>query len=152
MFLLYPSLRDPADLISVIFTIAVYFGVKANQIRSFVPTVVAISLPLSAMWATANTNHSHIAQPEKGHRAFPLGASDFESSRKGSDGGSRKEKSAGYSENTQASTLVNDERAGLTSPRNKTRCKFSTPDTDLEMQKMGAEGVHVSRTYSVRSD
>ena len=49
------------DRRTVVFTVIAYWVVKNAQIGSFVPTVVALSLPLSAMWAAVNTSNFHIA-------------------------------------------------------------------------------------------
>ena len=128
----------------MIFTIVAYWGVNNAQIGSFVPTIVALSLPLSAMWAAVNTNNVHVAKSgDRAHRAVPLGASEFASGKAFGFG-----KGPFDTINTN-STLVDDDSAALTG--NKTSARSNKSDTDVEMQKMGA-GVQVDRTYSVRTD
>ena len=137
----------PADSQTVIFTIIAYWVVKNAQMGSFVPTVVAISLPLSAMWAAVNNSNVHIANANsRVHRAIPVGGPDLAS---GKAYGTNKETFSDSIKTTD--TLVDDggSSTGLTTPKRKAR--FSKEDDDLEMQRVG-EGVQVDRSYSVRSD
>lgn len=114
-----------------------YTSIANSNVQSFVPVVVAISLPLSGMWATVNTDNIHIANPNpRKHRRVPLGASSI------SKGSSSKGPPS-------TSTYHEDVKYGLTTPTKK----ISRPNSDveLEMQKI-RNGVNVERTYSVRSD
>ena len=112
--------------------------------QSFVPTIVAVSLPLSALWASANTNNIHIANPDlRVHRAIPVGASDLASAKAY---GSNK---TDHSSIINSDTLIDDGSQCLTTPRK--RGQYSPAEPDLEMQKLG-NGVHIDRSYGVRSN
>lgn len=123
-------------MLLVIFTIVCYTAIKNANIQSFVPVIVALSLPLSGMWAAVNTNNIHIANPDpRKHRVIPLGVSTT------TYGGSSTTRPSA------TSTYYDDEKYGLTtSPRQAGRL-----ESDLEMQRI-SDGVNVERTYSVRSD
>lgn len=122
---------------AVIFTIITYTSIKNANVQSFVPAIVAVSLPLSGMWAAVKTENFHIANanPRK-HRVVPLGASD--------------QTYGGSSSKGPSTTSMNydDDKCGLTTPRKADRYNS---EADLEMQRMG-DGVNVERSYSVRSD
>ncbi|KAK3686906.1 pheromone alpha factor receptor [Vermiconidia calcicola] len=111
----------------LIFTIICYWVIPNAQMGTFVPVVVAITLPLSAMWAAVNANQLHVANSNSRNalrHQVPLGAPDHVRG---------KEHGSGYDTANTTSTLVDDD--------------------DVEMQKMGVGGgVEVHRTYSVRSD
>jgi pheromone alpha factor receptor len=132
-----------ANFSSVIVTIVAYWGVPHAQITGVPTTIVALSLPLSAMWATANTSNRNLSHDRKkaGHR-LPIGASEFSTGKP--YGGS-------YSDTTTSATLVSgdDDKCALNSPARKARFDV---DPDLEMQELGRGGVHVERSYSVRTD
>lgn len=114
-----------------------YFGFKSTNVETFVPTVVALSLPLSAMWAAAKTNHVHIAKPDRRHHhAIPVGLASA--------------KAYGVTVTDGSDTLIDDDSTTLTST-SKWGPLGGSPKPDVEMQKFG-DGVHVDRTYSVRSD
>ena len=131
---------------TVIFMIVCYFGVTHARAASFVPTVVAISLPLSAMWAAVNTGHVHLEGPTpRARRVIPLAPSDLASGKSYGD----KKDTFGESTKTTDSAIDDSSSTGLTTPRHKAR--FTPPDDDLEMQTV-TEGVHVNRTFSVRSE
>jgi hypothetical protein len=95
------------------------------------------------MWATANTSNRNLAHDRKkaAHR-LPVGASEFSIGKP--YGGS-------YSDTTTSATLVSgdDDKCALNSPARKARFDV---DPDLEMQELGRGGVHVERSYSVRTD
>ena len=130
------------DRRTVVFTVIAYWVVKNAQIGSFVPTVVALSLPLSAMWAAVNTSNFHIANSDpRQRRQFPIGGPDLAS-------GKAYGKHEYFTSTTNTnSTLVDDESHALTSTSRKPQSRNSH---DLEMQKM-SEGVQIDRTYSVRT-
>ena len=53
-----------------------------HQLQSLVQTVVAIFLPLSGMWASAQTNDDKVVRPDaRFHRAIPVGATDLSSAK-----------------------------------------------------------------------
>lgn len=143
-----------ADRHAVIFTIIVYFGVKHGQITSFVPTVVAITLPLSAMWAAVNTSHAHLATPHKdspGH--ILVGNPNLDTKSSGCSCG----KNSTLFTNT---TLIDDKSSGGASPKRGWSMARSSNgnggDRDLEMGRLtddrGLGNVVVDRTYTVTSD
>ncbi|KAK5114085.1 hypothetical protein LTR62_002654 [Meristemomyces frigidus] len=142
-----------------------------HQIQSFVPTIVAVFLPLSGMWASTQTNSSKLIRSDsRFRRAIPVGATDLSSA---------KAYGSGKAVSDGTDTLVeDDEDDGLdtthghyacsTSPdggkmtiRSKSRSQGqgqhagdgkSNFGEDLEMQAFGKNEVVVDRTYSVRSD
>nr|POF11614.1 pheromone alpha factor receptor [Quercus suber] len=61
--------------VPLIIGIVGYFITPGSQLATFVDTSVAIFLPLSGMWASANTNNA-IAANAANRRAVPVGASD----------------------------------------------------------------------------
>ncbi|KAK5170496.1 pheromone alpha factor receptor [Saxophila tyrrhenica] len=123
----------------LIFTIVAYFAVKNAQLTSVPPTIVAISLPLSAMWATANTNNRHAASSDR-RAQIPLGGSDFAKKPGG--------KGSYYTDTETTGTLVGD------SPRKghfEGSVREGEREQDLEMQSLGRErglGVQVERAFS----
>ncbi|KAK3673448.1 pheromone alpha factor receptor [Recurvomyces mirabilis] len=53
-----------------------------HQLQSLVQTVVAIFLPLSGMWASAQTGDDKVIRPDaRFHRAIPVGATDLSSAK-----------------------------------------------------------------------
>jgi pheromone alpha factor receptor len=149
-----PSKLITANPCTVIFTIVVYFGVKHGQITSFVPTVVAISLPLSAMWAAVNTSHAHIATSHVDNpRAIPVGNPNL---------GTDKSDCCSCGKNSMLftnSTLVDDESSkGLNSRRAWSAARSDSGNggsNDLEMGRLTdarCGTVYIDRTYTVTSD
>ena len=138
----------------MIFTIIVYFGVRHGQITSFVPTVVAISLPLSAMWAAVNTSHAHIATPQVDNpRAIPVGNPNLDTGK--SDTCSCGKSSMLFTN----STLVDDDSTkGLNSRRGWSAAKSDSGNggsNDVEMGTLTDDRigtVYIDRTYTVTSD
>lgn len=131
----------------------VYFGVREGQILSFVPMVVAISLPLSAMWAAVNTSHAKIVTPHTDKAgAIPVGNPNLDT--KQSETCSCGKNSIIFTN----STLVDDDSSkGLNSRRNWSTAKSDSGkrSNDLEMGRSTEEGpgtVYVDRTYTVTSD
>lgn len=145
----------------VIFAVLAYFALPGAQIRSFVKTLVAIFLPLSSMWASANTNSKHAASPELPiacHGAGPAGSSDMNS----------------YNSNKKllnsltTDTLIDGDDSLDGSPLNEKKYEpryekgatavsgnrescLSDFDHDLEMQKP-VRSIQVDRSYTVSSD
>lgn len=106
----------------------------------FGPTVVALCLPLSAMWAAANTNNVHIADPDPQHRrVIPIGQKDLASG-----------KAYGGTSTTTSDTPIDDDSTIATSPTKGTGFN-KTSQSDLEMQKL-EDGVQGGRTDNVRSE
>lgn len=131
--------RSLTNVFAVIFTIITYTTIKNSNVHSFVPFIVAISLPLSGMWAAVNTENVHIANPDpRKHRVVNLGPS------KTSFTGISMKKGP-----STTSTYYDDDKYGLTASPSRTDAVDGDPD--LEMGKIG-DGVNVKRTYSVRSD
>lgn len=134
----------------MLFAIITYFVERGAQINSFVPTVVAVFLPLSGMWATATTTDRKSARSNE-HRTLPVGVSEYSST--GKSYGSTTE--SGGTDKTD--TLVDDdEREMISIHHNDTPMKNTAAaqrslfaGMDLEEQK---NHVLVDRTYSVRSD
>ncbi|KAI7690770.1 hypothetical protein KC322_g11504 [Hortaea werneckii] len=151
----------------LIFATIAFYTPLGYQINSFVPVVVAISLPLSGMWATAQTDRAKLVRSRAaaGHRAIPVGATDLSSAKAyGST------KSSGMD---TADTLIADyssydiERDGglyqdsgsdrLAGSPSKGGAEASATvvggraDGGVEMEQL-KHGVVVDRTYSVRSD
>ncbi|KAI6801960.1 hypothetical protein KC332_g3627 [Hortaea werneckii] len=151
----------------LIFATIAFYTPLGYQINSFVPVVVAISLPLSGMWATAQTDRAKLVRSRAaaGHRAIPVGATDLSSAKAyGST------KSSGMD---TADTLIADyssydvERDGelyqdsgsdrLAGSPSKGSAEASATvvggraDGGVEMEQL-KHGVVVDRTYSVRSD
>lgn len=150
----------------MIFAILDYYVIKGSQIGSFVETFVAIFLPLSSMWASANVNSKHVAMPNEhhaNHRAIPVGHSEYT------------EGDEYY--NSKKVLLTDDTRDssgehGLSSysaspskyekhpePRSEPsiaandahRASYMSDVDDLEMQRL-ARGIQIDRSYTVRSD
>jgi hypothetical protein len=128
----------------VVITIIAYWGLKDvhAQLGTFPMTIVALSLPLSAMWATANTANRQAASERNNiHRQIPAGRADF----------AKGKAYKSYSDTTASGTLVgDDDNSALSSPNRKTG--FNGMERDLEMQEVGHGGVQVDRSYSVRCD
>ena len=122
-----------------------YYTTFGAQINSFVPTVVAVFLPLSGMWASASTNNEKLARSDdRYHRAIPVGTITLSSA---------KAYGSGKSADTVGSTLIGDDDIEH-SPKKFVISEAHGHDAvehDLEMQQLRS-GVVVDRTYSVRSD
>lgn len=115
-----------------------YFGIRNAQINGVAATVVALSLPLSAMWATANTNQRQITKLLRQH--LPVGAADLVKADTVDD----------YTGTDKSGNLVGD------SPG---KVDYIPGDIEKghEMQQVGNGrngdgGVQVERAYCVRSD
>ena len=108
--------------------------------QSFGPAVVALMLPLSAMWAASNTNNVHIADSDPQHRhAIPIGRKNLASG-----------KVYGTTSTNMSDTLIDDASTSATSPGKE--AVFSKRwQTDLEMQKL-CDGVQVDRHHGVSTD
>jgi len=147
----------------VIFAILDYYVIKGSQIGSFVETFVAIFLPLSSMWASANVNSKHIAMPNENyanHRVVPVGhveftdGDDYYGSKKVliTDDTSNGRQSASY---PGSPTKYEKHPEARIEPRisvtNANRASYISDVDDLEMQRF-AHGIHVDRSYTVRSD
>ncbi|KAK4546807.1 hypothetical protein LTR36_001539 [Oleoguttula mirabilis] len=157
--------------VPLIFAIVSYYSTIGSQINSFVPTVVAVFLPLSGMWASAHVIHQKPRRDDgRYHRAIPVGATDLSSAQAYGSA-----KSMGTAD-TADDTLIGDdeiELRGSSSTSNKQQHTMHAMtvspssggggssghsgmhgvDEDLEMQQLKSEGVVVvDRTYSVRSD
>lgn len=114
--------------------------------QSFVPTIVALSLPLSAMWAAVNTTKIHIADADvRFDRSIPVGVDSLASA---TAYGTNK-KSFNTLDGATDTLVDNESTRHLTSPQR--RMEPATSRFDLEMQKL-EDGVRVGRSYSVRSD
>lgn len=140
-----------------------YWVVPGAQLNSFIPTVVAIFLPLSSLWASANVSHRRMT--DDAHRAIPVGGSDFASATAygtlSADSGA---KHTTDSDDTQASTLVDIrelyEIPGGAALDGSVRQRSADADgdinIDLEKQQLkrgkGGAVIDVSRTFSIRSD
>jgi hypothetical protein len=120
-----------------------------------VPTVVAVFLPLSGMWASAHTTNSNIACSSgmaavgiKNSHAVPVGGSDLTSAKAyGSTKGSGTD--SGF---TADSTLYDDEASLAPNHRHRENPEMQQLHGDVEMQRFkDRSGVVVDRTYSVRS-
>ncbi|KAF2483932.1 fungal pheromone mating factor STE2 GPCR-domain-containing protein [Neohortaea acidophila] len=121
-------------LTPLIFILVALYGYKNHNLQIMIPTIIALSLPLSAMWATVKTDHVHIANPRHYMRALPGGAADLSGA-----------KACGTATTDTTDTLIDSEdTASLSTPKGKST-------RDVEMQKLKG-GVHVDRTYSVRCD
>ncbi|TKA73214.1 hypothetical protein B0A55_07771 [Friedmanniomyces simplex] len=154
--------------VPLIFAVISYYTVLGIQINSLVPTVVAIFLPLSGMWASAQTANAKLVRSDsRFHRAVPIGATDLSSA-----------KAYGSTKTTDtADTLVDndydDNNNTTTTPyhhggRTKTTAtrsednprvgggagpEMSMVEDPTELQRLkGGGAVVVDRTYSVRSD
>lgn len=127
-------LRTSPLTLLVIFILVALYGYKNHNLQIMIPTIIALSLPLSAMWATVKTDHVHIANPRHYMRALPGGAAGLSSA-----------KACGTATTDTTDTLIDSEdTASLSTPKGKST-------RDVEMQKLRG-GVHVDRTYSVRCD
>jgi len=137
-------------LSTVIFAVITYSNSVGAQINSFVPTVVAVFLPLSGMWASAQTTHNKLVHTsDRVHRAIPVGHTDLSSIKAYGNA-----KSSGTD---TADTLIGDYDlehghggVGAHSPSASGSGSGGAADT-LEMEQMKSDIV-VDRTYSVRSD
>ncbi|KAK0940170.1 pheromone alpha factor receptor [Friedmanniomyces endolithicus] len=147
--------------VPLIFAVVSYYTILGIQINSLVPAVVAIFLPLSGMWASAQTPNEKLVRSEsRFHRAVPVGATDLSSA-----------KAYGSTKTSDtADTLIDDdldEDDNTTtttyhhgSGRSRTAAMRSedTPRGGVEMgmvedpQRLKTGAVVVDRTYSVRSD
>ncbi|KAK4888523.1 pheromone alpha factor receptor [Elasticomyces elasticus] len=137
--------------VPLIFAVISYYTAVGIQINSLVPTVVAIFLPLSGMWASAQTaNEKLVRADSRFHRAIPIGATDLSSA-----------KAYGSTKTSDtADTLVDDDDDlpyHGTASRSKTTARSEDTPREMEMARdaeMGylRNGVVVDRTYSVRSD
>ncbi len=127
----------------MIFVILADFGFNNAAAQGFAPTVVALSLPLSAMWATANANNAHAAADRHNPNRFAAVAPpDF--------GQGKRFGETITTATTMSDTLIDtDSNSPLTWKR---EARNSDAKNDVEMQRPGGGGVHVNRTYSVRSD
>ncbi|KAK5135897.1 hypothetical protein LTR08_004547 [Meristemomyces frigidus] len=130
--------------VPLIFAIITYYTSVGAQINSFVPTVVAVFLPLSGMWASASTGKDKLARPDKRqHRAIPVGATDLSSA---------KAYGSAKSADTADSTLIGDDDIEHAGDKYLASAAHGRAvEADLEMQQLNS-GVVVDRTYSVRSD
>lgn len=150
----------------VIFAILDYYVIKGSQIGSFVETFVAIFLPLSSMWASANVNSKHVAMPNEhhaNHRAIPVGHSEFTeadeyyNSKKvlltdDTRDSSGEHGSSSYSASPSKYDKQHEPRSEpRISANDGHRASYISDVDDLEMQKL-ARGIHVDRSYTVRSD
>ncbi|KAK5112086.1 hypothetical protein LTR85_011667 [Meristemomyces frigidus] len=150
--------------VPLIFAVIAYYSPVGSQINSFVPTIVAVFLPLSGMWASAHVVHEKLGRSDnRYHRAIPVGATNLSSAKAY---GSAKSTGA----DTADDTLIGDdemELRGSSSNSNSQKHQHTMmvspnsggsghggDDTDLKMQQLkGSDGVVVvDRTYSVRSD
>lgn len=132
----------------MIFAVVAYYAAVGAQLNSFVPTIVAVFLPLSGMWASVRTKPRN---DNRINRAIPVGASDFSSNKTYGPGGSG---SGNDTTSSTSNTLVNDDRShvGLREAfKAKHVHEMDATEADLEMQHVNG-GVVVDRSYSVRSD
>lgn len=121
----------------MVFTLITFFGFRKAQVQSFSPTVVALMLPLSAMWAAANTNNIHIADSDPQHRhAIPIGRRNLASG-----------KAYGVTSTNMSDTLIDDASSLANSP-SKEAGFTKTWQPDLEMMKL-CEGAQVDRHHGV---
>ncbi|KAK0267764.1 pheromone alpha factor receptor [Friedmanniomyces endolithicus] len=147
--------------VPLIFAVVSYYTVLGIQINSLVPTVVAIFLPLSGMWASAQTaNEKLVRSKSRFHRAVPVGATELSSA-----------KAYGSTKTSDtADTLIDDDldeddntaaayhHHGSGRSRTTAMRSEDTPRGGVEMgmvedpQRLKTGAVVVDRTYSVRSD
>ncbi|KAK1065347.1 pheromone alpha factor receptor [Friedmanniomyces endolithicus] len=147
--------------VPLIFAVVSYYTVLGIQINSLVPTVVAIFLPLSGMWANAQTANEKLVRSEsRFHRAVPVGATDLSSA-----------KAYGSTKTSDtADTLIDDDldeddntaaayhHHGSGRSRTTAMRSDDLPRGGVEMgmvedpQRLKTGAVVVDRTYSVRSD
>ncbi|KAK1062473.1 pheromone alpha factor receptor [Friedmanniomyces endolithicus] len=147
--------------VPLIFAVVSYYTVLGIQINSLVPTVVAIFLPLSGMWASAQTANEKLVRSEsRFHRAVPVGATDLSSA-----------KAYGSTKTSDtADTLIDDDldeddntaaayhHHGSGRSRTTAMRSEDLPRGGVEMgmvedpQRLKTGAVVVDRTYSVRSD
>ncbi|WPH02322.1 Hypothetical protein R9X50_00518500 [Acrodontium crateriforme] len=122
-------------IIPLIFAALAYYLPWGSQINSFVPTIVAIFLPLSGMWASANTSNRRIVTENRNARAVPVSVSEPAAS----GDNSRKEK-----------YLYGD--TAVETFGSETDIEKGYSPTLVNMQMHPAKGVYVDRSYSVRSE
>jgi hypothetical protein len=127
---------------------------KNEQVNSFMPVVVAVFLPLSAIWASTNTNQNNIAAPYQFQ-----GQSPSKDSPGGRSAGSRRptEKQPlrttfGTDNETLVSSHADD--SALSSPVKETctqitACRDEVSDHQLEL--IGPQQIQVKRTVDVHS-
>ncbi|KAK3114477.1 pheromone alpha factor receptor [Teratosphaeriaceae sp. CCFEE 6253] len=140
-------------LLPLIFAVMSYYTSVGIQINSAVTTIVAVFLPLSGMWASAQTASEKLVRSDtRFHRAIPIGATDLSSA-----------KAYGVSTKTTdtADTLIDDDdgddqNSGSVPYRGLGHGRSQDSPRDVEMAEEaplpGPKGVVVDRTYSVRSD
>ena len=133
-----------------------YYGVKNAQMQSFVPCVIAITLPISALWS-ANTklNKADNVKPNSHqNRLIPVGASDDRDARAYGGNGTGL-----MSPLNTSDTLVDDDIQALTTtptslttttPKTTSPRHNSESDSDLEMGRLDNQ-VRVDRSYGVGS-
>lgn len=135
------------------------------QVNSFMPVIVAIFLPLSAMWATTNAEHSNIAAPfqANNHANVPIGPDycNGVSTNSRAAGLAEKERlmrtfgSSTFAGSTVNTLVTNNTCHSAYSPKSKAASTLVTArgshdSIDCEPEKLGRQ-INVKRTVSVSS-
>jgi hypothetical protein len=131
---------------------------KNEQVNSFMPVVVAVFLPLSAVWASTNTNQNNIAAPYQFQGPAGMkGSSGAFGGRSGGSGRALNKQPLTTSFGTDNDTLVssNAHDSALSSPIKETCTQVTSCRgddlSDHELGLIGQQQIKVKRTVSVHS-
>jgi hypothetical protein len=147
-----------ADQAIAIFGILSYVVLKNEQVNSFMPVVVAVFLPLSAVWASTNTNQNNIAAPYQFRQPADMkGSSGAFGGRTGGSGRATDKQPLTTTFGTDNDTLVssNAHDSALSSPIREActeviACRGDSI-SDQELGLIGQQQIKVKRTVSVHS-